>query len=346
MYDDACDTFEDTGLPILGIELPPLSSVQHSLYDMRNKTMGVLKTVYQQFEDVQVPINFEDFILADYFFEGSRILVFCSPACRQLISGIHEFFGDATFKSCPSPFVELYSIHGDVGSTMTTTNVIPLIFALLPDKKQITYLTLFNLIKSQLSDFEPLTFHCDFELAAINAISTVFPAIELKGCFYHWKRAVWRKAKKVSCDKNKGQKRIIGLTAALPLLPARDLMQGWEYVKQQSHDLKMQKFTEYVERFWLRNDFQQILSVFGERHRTNNVLEGWHSKINKRVTKGTVTLARLLKLLRDFQRRKLRILRNTKRTRIAIQDDDYIMSILLEFINAEISIGCTLEKLR
>lgn len=349
LYDETCNAFQNKGLHFVA-SLPPLSSVQHCLYDTRNKALGVLKTVFQRFEEVQVPANFSDFILADYYYEGTRIILFCSPNCRQITGKIREFFGDATFKSCPLPFAELYSIHGDVGSTADTTNVIPLIFALMPNKKQKTYETLFRLIKSTLPNWCPNIFHCDFELAAINALIEIFPNTQLKGCYYHWSRAVWKKAKALGFTKRKGHKRIIGLTAVLPLLPIEEIVRGWEYVKAESINLAMQKFINYLNKFWLKFFFPKMLSVYGLRHRTNNVLEGWHSKINKRLTKGSVTLARLLKLLKEFQNinifKKQQINKGSKRTKIAIDNDDHIMNILLQFINGEISVGYTLEKLR
>lgn len=311
LYDEAFNSFQNKGLNFVA-SLPPFSSVQHCLYDRRNKALGVLKTVCNNFEEVQIPVAFYNFILADYYYEETRIILFCSPDSRQLIGEINEFFGDATFKSCPLPFAELYSIHGDVGSTVDTTNVIPLLFALMPNKQQKTYQTLFNLIKLTLPNWSPKTFHCDFELAAINALTEVFPDIQLRGCFYHWSRAVWKKSKALGNTNRKGQKRIVGLTAVLPLLPNENLVQGWEYVKGESQDLGMQKFINYLERFWLNTKFKKMLSVYGLRHRTNNVLEGWHSKINKKVTKGSVTLPRLLKLLKEFQQTKM--LKKTKKS--------------------------------
>lgn len=88
---------------------PELSSVQHSLYSDRNKEAGVRKLKFKLHGEVEVPEKFEDFILADYSSDkGERIIIFCSPDSRQLIGNIKEFFGDATFQSCPAPFSQLY----------------------------------------------------------------------------------------------------------------------------------------------------------------------------------------------------------------------------------------------
>jgi hypothetical protein len=68
---------------------------------------------------------------------------------------IEECFADATFASCPAPFYQLYIIHGEIGSSITHTRTVPLIYALMPDKKQTTYSIMFELIKRQLPQFSP-----------------------------------------------------------------------------------------------------------------------------------------------------------------------------------------------
>lgn len=316
-----------------------MSSIQHCLYDIRNRALCVNKTTFTNLEEVEVPSRFESFVLADYYYEGSRIIVFCSPYARQKVGGIHEFMGDGTFKCCPKPFYQLYSIHGDIGSTVETTNVMPLIFALLPNKSQATYNILFNLIKSALINFKPKKYHSDFERGAMNAIQEVYPEIEIRGCYYHWHKALWHQRKSLKL-KSKGQTRIIGLTAALPLLPAEAMLDGYEYIKKEGCELNMKTFFKYIDKFWKKMYFSHILSVFGERHRTNNVMEGFHSKLNKKINKNTTILLRLLNVL--FEINKL----SSKRRKIDIGNDDYITGIQMQFVSGEITVGEALEKLR
>ena len=66
----------------------------------------------------------------------------------------------------------------------------------------------------------------------------------------------------------------------------------------------MQKFLDYVKKNWLRPKYINFISVFAERHRTNNVAEGLNAKINKRVHKNTDILMRLLNVLPDMRHRK------------------------------------------
>lgn len=100
--------------------------------------------------------------------------------------------GDGTFSSSPIAFKQLYTLHG---VDEPTANIIPLIYCLLPDKKVETYAILFSLIKSQFRNWQPEKITVDFELAPIKAIRGVFPGIEIKGCFYHLNRCLFKKAR-------------------------------------------------------------------------------------------------------------------------------------------------------
>lgn len=81
-----------------------------------------------------------------------------------------KLFGDGTFH-VPPPFYQLYTIHIDVDSCNEMTNIVPLLYALLPDKSQNTYERLFTLIKDQFGSDIPY-YKCDFEVAQMNAFKT------------------------------------------------------------------------------------------------------------------------------------------------------------------------------
>jgi len=103
---------------------------------------------------------------------------------------------DGTFKSCPKPFCQLYTILAYVN-----TVYIPLVFALLPDKTQSTYETLFHHILTQCEvtglQFEPESVLMDFEKAAMNAVEAKFSQTRLIGCRFHLGQS-WCDASKVS----------------------------------------------------------------------------------------------------------------------------------------------------
>ncbi|CAG4919067.1 unnamed protein product [Colias eurytheme] len=148
--------------------------------------------------------------------------------------------------------------------------------------------------------------------------------------------------------KSKPAKRLVGLVSAIALLPKDYLHSGWDYIRLQynhTDNKKIQKFLRYVESQWLTRDVSNVLSVFANRHRTNNVSESWHAKINKNLNKKKTNLLRLLnelKKLTTFQNNS----RVKSRSSIAVENDDFIGKVLKELIAGDITVGNALEKLR
>lgn len=50
---------------------------------------------------------------------------------------------------------------------------------------------MFMLLKERLNLMIRI-FKCDFETGLINAIKDIFPSAEIRGCYYHFNRAVWK----------------------------------------------------------------------------------------------------------------------------------------------------------
>ncbi|KAJ8720793.1 hypothetical protein PYW08_006258 [Mythimna loreyi] len=122
-------TCENTNQDVLN-KLPKFTNVKSSLYRFRNKAAGVEKLCCKEAGEVQIPSQYQDFVLADYAENGLRIIVFCSKTAKHAMTEISEFSSDGTFKSCTQPFSQLYSIHGDLGSTVNNTNILLLVYTL------------------------------------------------------------------------------------------------------------------------------------------------------------------------------------------------------------------------
>ncbi|XP_063393612.1 uncharacterized protein LOC134678836 [Cydia fagiglandana] len=342
----------DKGYHLLD-SIPSFENVKHSLYNARHKSTGVTKSVYSSAQEVVVPDQYVDFILDDYWDSDKRIIIFCTSEARNIIQNIDEYFGDGTFKSCPRPFVQLFTLHGDIGSGNATTNVVPLIYALLTDKKKDTYVKMINMIKSALPAWQVKKYHCDYEAAAINAFLEGFPNVDIKGCYMHYSKNIWKTAKQLGHNKSKPEKRIVGMCAVLPLLPAEYVTEAWQHIKNElvaCNFLKMDKFIKYVNRVWLNKRIKKFISVFGQRHRTNNVAESFHGVLNKMVNKNTVNLLRLLNALRtvgNLSKKTPRKQRTGVKRRLQyVLTDDYIRHVQLELIDGHITVGNAVEKLR
>ena len=67
----------------------------------------------------------------------------------------------------------------------------PCIYALLPDERQDTYNAIWSNLKSDVKS--PVSVMMDFEMASINSVEDNFPETEIKGCFFSFSQAIYRK---------------------------------------------------------------------------------------------------------------------------------------------------------
>ena len=111
-------------------------------------------------------------------------VIFTTKLNLQTLCSADTLLMDGTFKSCPKPFYQLYTILAYVN-----TFYIPLSFALLPDKTQSTYETLLHYLLTQCDvtglQCEPQRMLMDFERAAVNAVEAKFTQSRLVGCRFH-----------------------------------------------------------------------------------------------------------------------------------------------------------------
>lgn len=268
--------------------LPIYKSRKNSLYRYRNSSFGVDKTVFDDVINVKIAPKFRKMVLAEFCEGNKRIIVFCSNDARKNMADHKIFFGDGTFKSCPRLFHQIFTIHADLGSSNESIALNPLVYTLMPDRKKKTYEIVFRLMKSQIPDWNPSSFTCDFEEATMSAIIKVFPDINLHGCYYHYNKAMWKKGRELVITKSKVLRRQVALCAVLPLLPENLIMEGWLYIAGQSPDDEQRtKFRKYMISQWIRKDFIKVWCIFHHKYRTNNFAEVWHCKLNNAIGKKT-----------------------------------------------------------
>lgn len=242
-------------------------------------------------------------------------MIFAGKKSREQES--QQNFMDGTFKSCPSQFEQLYTIHADLGSTQEETNIVPVIFALLPNRKKETYLRLFFLIKKELPLWRPTKIVVDFEAAAIAAIREVFPGTSIHGCYFHFKQCLWRKVQEIglvqSYKLDKETRNTIQLCGALSFLKPADVEEGWLFIMENiTPHSQMTEFLDYFVGQWMENSNIPISlwNSYRHRHRTNNAVEGWNHKINSSVGRPNPKVKDLLtKLKLETEKTEISILR-------------------------------------
>ncbi|KAF8785717.1 hypothetical protein HNY73_011229 [Argiope bruennichi] len=99
-------------------------------------------------KDKRMLFNGENFLRLNFQNDqDNRILVFGGEESWYLLENGKIIFIDGTFKSCSKQFAQIYAIHVDLRSIATETNVYPALFAFLPDKRQVTYIAMFQEVK-------------------------------------------------------------------------------------------------------------------------------------------------------------------------------------------------------
>lgn len=267
--------------------LPDFKNVEDGLYKLRKRHLECNKISFSKLSEVQVPkILANNFLLCDDDME-EKILIFCSPTARKFIqNGDSDFYlGDGTFNTAPPPFYQLYTLHLDLGSNDKTNNVVPVIYGLLPNKSQRTYVRFFELLTTRLN-IHMKTFKCDFELAVINAVQQVYPEVQVKGCFFHYQKAITKKAEQLGVLDLKECKKVIRLIRNLPLLPENHIKNCWLTILNNAPDFEQfRMFKNYFEKQWLSKISTVLLSCSDDKHRTTNLLEGWHRRVAVKIPK-------------------------------------------------------------
>lgn len=266
--------------------VPSFLSVKDTLYRARKKFLNTDRLIFSNIQEVYVPSGLAKKFLICEDGDIEKILVFSTPLAKKHIKGKPgRFYGDGTFRCVPSPFYQLYTIHFDLGSTIESVNVKPIIYAMLPNKSEITYTRFFEILKEKLK-VEMTDFKCDYESAVINAVQTVYPQCKVTGCYYHFQKAIWRKYKQLKIQGHGGRK-MVRWTTHLPLLPSHLIKEGWRVILNNVPELTnpIMEFKIYFESQWLRKVSAEILSCAHQLHRTTNVLEGWHRRLNARIPK-------------------------------------------------------------
>lgn len=351
IYSDAVIKLKDAGYDLVQ-NIPDYKNLKRRLYLHRNKALKVSKIVVRKAKDMTIPPCFEELVFADYKCKQTRLILFANKEVLPFLNNAETVFCDGTFKSCVPPFLQLYTLHIDVGSTSTHTNILPAIYALLPNKKEKTYELFFRLIKSRIPQFAPTVITMDFEKSAMLAIQTVFgPHTRIQGCLFHFKRCIYRKLKQLGMNKFLIYKIHALRCIALAYLPQEYRSDGWLYIEAENeNEPKLTQFNNYFVNTWLKESayYSDKWTFFDVIHKTNNAIEAWNARFNKMV-KPKPNIVMLLKVLQKdsqhyltmFHRNHYISVKSCERIRLQKRIED----IVNQFLHGHIDLQLCIEKL-
>ena len=131
---------------------------------------------------------------------------------------------------------------------------------------------------------------CDFEKSIIKAINSEFFKSKLNGCYFHFVKALWKKAKKLGLTKLsflKNTKIIIFGFKIYPFILTKNkdayINEIYDYAKTLGGQYK--SFIKYFKKNWQTSNFLNFdIIPNGEIYnRTNNYVESFHNKLNTTI---------------------------------------------------------------
>lgn len=132
-------------------------------------------------------------------------------------------------------------------------------------KTATAYRAVFQFIEKNLFQLKPTLVMTDYEDGMRLAVRQQWPKVKLRGCWFHLKRAVNRRCKKIGMkrilDKNINARNVKDMLVNIPLLPPPQIHEGFEKVKRFAAQNRLEKsFADlfaYFESYWLK----QVCSI-------------------------------------------------------------------------------------
>ncbi|KRY12864.1 hypothetical protein T12_11089 [Trichinella patagoniensis] len=199
-----------------------------------------------------------------YHSPTNDILIFATEDGVKLLAQSNCWCGDRTFTIVPSWYQQLFTLH-----VFLRGKLLPVVYCLTVRKDLPTYSRIFEVLHSKAEELdvqlEPAKFVCDFEIALVPTFQGNFPNTRVQA-----------------------------------VLPVNRVLAGFEIINVGMSG-QVEALFQYFQQEWLPAAKIPLWTVYGVPVRTNNHLEGWHSRMNKRARKHHLGFYQFLKLILDEQ---------------------------------------------
>ena len=318
---DRCGTTNDTTQRILtdvlqgvsataAVNLPKVEHMRRTIRSQRQAAENLLpepinrETIPNLTFEQQQTSNGERFLIFDSGMgNADRMLIFATNQALQLLADSEDWFGDGTFKVCPEIYFQFYTIHARVGD-----RIFPCIYALLPNKQELTYNRLFNQVLEYIVPMGngPSTMMLDFERGAISAAQNTFENVPISCCFFHFSSNIWKHVQQFGLQERYRNDQEFALHmrmfGALAFVPPDDVIESFTLLSdriQMEYGDNINQIVDYIEDNYIgrirRNApprpptfpielWNMFHRTYQEMPRTNNNIEGWHRRFEGNVT--------------------------------------------------------------
>ena len=119
----------------------------------------------------------------------------------------------------------------------SSKQIIPCVYAVLPNKRTDTYRTLFRQLLEAEPDLQPESILTDFEIGAITAARETFPETNLQGCFYHIAQCVYQKVQTLGLATDYSEEEELSVHVwvipAVAFVPQEDTVQAFDVLRDE-----------------------------------------------------------------------------------------------------------------
>ncbi len=257
-----------------------------------------------------------------------RILLFTTVENLKWLQAAKFWIMDGTFKTVPTLFRQLYSIHAPAGGSVNS-RIVPLVYALMTMKSEELYQRLFQELNQSAEENElelnPNFILRDFEKASINAVQSEFPSAQSKGCHFHLGQSVYRQIQDAELTRRYGTDEnfslIIRHIPALAFLNPQAIPDAFEEVKALLPS-DAEPIIEWFENNYVKGKIKRLLrngivqrcnplfppemwSVFDNTEfafpRTQNKVEAWHRRWETLIGRAHVGIITIIKQIQKEQ---------------------------------------------
>ena len=216
------------------------------------------------------------------------ILVFATRQNYKNLRKCREIYIDGTFKTCPAPYMQFVTIHGNYHG-----RVLPFVMALLTGKMVGQYRELLSHVKNRVRQItghrlRPERVISDFELAILLAVQAELRFSQVCGCYFHFCKSLWRRVQELGLAgtyaRQRHLRRFIRKIMALGYLPLALVRHNFRALTNTNATTRLMQrypalrdFIVYVRQNYLDGNYPPTMwNVFTRTNdnRTNNHVEG------------------------------------------------------------------------
>ena len=171
----------------------------------------------------------------------------------------------------------------------------PFIYAFMGDKREESYRAVFRKLRENVFLLLPgfnvqarwTHMMSDFETGSIAAFRDIFPEVKVAGCHFHYCQAIYRQistklGQRQLYDEKGEFYRFSRCLMAVTFLPEDQIVRAFDDLQETlspAGEIECQALIQYYTQTWLNGFGRETFCVSGLSDRTNNKIEGWHSRI-------------------------------------------------------------------